>query len=530
MDDLYCSQNDLYNFVFFNNDDFPVEPETSDQYRGTPDRITKAGCLALAYESNRCKNVEIWNSWRRNFPSRIICQNPISYENNANFNNCDFEKNKAIDFSNFEFGNGVNFEGTKFGDRVSFENATFNDSSNFRNCNFGNITTFEGVKFSRAVYFCGSKFGEFLNFDRAEFHLSVAFNNVTFNSCTMFHNCKFKIADFQNSEFNGSVSFDNSSFSYLNFNGTRCKGHFRLGKGLIHNDAIFEGVIFENSANFSGRIFGGRTSFGKMSSISSNLGKNKEVITTEVSILDESTNFAYVPNFHGAQLNQDTLFEGAKFPPFCGKIEAIHAYRALKLAFSAHQATREEQFFFRNEMAEEALFSSVILSCEKGVFTFSRSWLKNIFKKKNTINKLNMLNLFRPPRIYYMAYNNFSGYGFSVARPAFLLIMFPLLVMNILSGFIAYSAGWQQWLPWSGIRWTFNWNEIYHFIQFCVSGALPMLDIKNEVLLKQLNILFGNVENISYILLSIISGFQKILAILGWFLIGLALRNNFKIK
>lgn len=79
-----------------------------DPENGTPDDISKAGCLALAEQG-----FEAWNAWRAIYPVRRIKNNyPKNIRNNADFSNVAIKGH--IEFSNFDFGDYANFYKTQF--------------------------------------------------------------------------------------------------------------------------------------------------------------------------------------------------------------------------------------------------------------------------------------------------------------------------------------------------------------------------------------------------------------------------------
>lgn len=197
-----------------------------------------------------------------------------------------------------------------------------------------------------------------------------------------------------------------------------------------------------------------------------------------------------VPKFFECKLHQNSSFAGAIFPPAQGTEDAARAYRVLKQAFSAQQATREEQRFFKLEMAEEVKA---------------------------------MEGLDDPRRWLYRAYELTSDYGFSVWRPIATLILLPALIAMLL--YLLCMSLKHPNLMTSALvddsQLTSAW------LQFTFANMAPLPD--SGVLRGLRTVLFGENTYAAVIALKL-ETLQKVLALAGYFLFGLALRNLFKMK
>ncbi|MGS5089948.1 pentapeptide repeat-containing protein [Hydrogenophaga sp. A37] len=192
--------------------------------------------------------------------------------------------------------------------------------------------------------------------------------------------------------------------------------------------------------------------------------------------------FGGAPEFHGCTLHQNISFDGAVFPLPNGSLDAARAYRTLKLAFAQQQATREEQRFFKLEMGEEA---------------------KAAEKHRD------------PRRWLYTVYREFSEFGFGVARPM------ALLVAALILAFLLYA--WQAGLV-PCVPSARNCRATGPLIQFAAAHALPGFEKLAEPASK---VLFGDQLGVWTVLTLLL---HKAVSILALFLIGLALRNLFKMK
>jgi len=251
----------------------------------------------------------------------------------------------------------------------------------------------------------------------------------------------------------------------------------------------FAGATFEGQVDFSGRTFTGATSFGCLAEIVKifNYTSDEQRVKKELP-KGQPVKFGKPPLFHGCKLHQDTTFDGADFPePSSDSREndiAARAYRTLKLALSQHQATHDEQRFFRLEMAEEAQRAP----------QYAR-------------------------RLLLRLYSFFSDYGFSVSRPFVWLWLIPLLVT------VQILANFTPCLPWQA-----KCQIRYDLLQFVLMQALPLpgLDKWSDSLRQ---CLFPTASGAwQGIMLTGILMLHKALSLLAVFLMGLALRNLFKMK
>lgn len=279
-------------------------------------------------------------------------------------------------------------------------------------------------------------------------------------------------------DFSGAIFFDSTVFFETAFENALFVGaDFR--REVFFDKAIFRGDVDFKGASFSGQVFAGAI-FHKDVDFSNCKFKSK--------ISFRNAHFlSSPPKFHGCELHQDTSFEGAVFPPATGDEDAASAYRTLKLAFSKQQAIREEQRFFRLEMEEETLRR-----------TGAERW-------------------------FFMAYKILSDYGFSVTRPMFFLLVVPFIWMitwyACLSLFELVPTGiFNRELPISTwLAQVSRWSLTSAF-------SIPGIDLARD--LRQS--LFGN--SVIATIALVLEMLQKILSLTGLFLIGLALRNLFKLK
>ena len=514
-----------------------------DPQNGTQDDISRAGCLALAKKSNEVGGKDnghvVWNAWRKSFPTT-----PNPSKNRVQFAGVNFStsenklNDQPISFAKFEFGDWAefkgsewdgftNFEGAKFGGNACFLSARFGSNANFscvvfgpkadfRSVAWGLSANFQGTYWMQDATFSGAQFGGLAMFNYALFEDGANFEGTEWHSLSHPKWLSYKsMTNFQGVVFVGQVSFQGARFDCdMNFSGASPKVHLgtltltkraQLATFIEDNDLStktfhridFSGAEFLGNVNFENRCFLSKTSFGCLDQeiALQSLERDQEgklisygEMRWRLSVYKslpkgKATTFAQVPEFHGCEFNQDTSFEGAKFPQPTGSEEAARAYRTLKLAFSKQQAIREEQRFFRLEMEEE---------------TLRETGLK---------------------RVLFKAYKFCSDYGFSVVRP---LVYGGVLVLALTALY-----GFLSWLGQCGVS-----LQACHFapqwLEFSLLQTLPLPGL--DKLVEDASKVFWPSGAWWGLALSVLVVFHKTISLAVLFLVGLAIRNLFKLK
>ncbi|WP_372659003.1 hypothetical protein, partial [Hydrogenophaga sp.] len=179
------------------------------------------------------------------------------------------------------------------------------------------------------------------------------------------------------------------------------------------------------------------------------------------------------------------------------------AYRTLKLAFAQQQATREEQRFFRLEMAEEALMALPL-----------RAWLTTWWQQRRRaqVQQVEML----PPRFLYLLYAGLSHFGFSIARPMWLFVLALLLAVVV----YGVQADLRLCSPFGADACRMTGP----LLQFGFAHALPGFEKLAD---PATHTLFPNGLGVWTVLTVLL---HKLVSVLALFLAGLGLRNLFKMK
>jgi hypothetical protein len=254
-------------------DGIPVRETIREIFRnpdnGTPDNISKAGCLALALKSNAVGRLEldqnggykskghlIWNAWRQRFPVNGNAESPI---NNADFSGSIFDP-CDIRFTGFDFGSyadfsdaqflilGVDFEGTRWGEKSSLRCARFDPSPNFKGAHWGNFADFrgasigsqarfEGAHWGAGANFCGMQCAEDANFRKARWGARAYFEGATWGDVADFRGAQWDYAaTFRNAVFGANARFDGAAW------GTNCD--FRFAK--FESDVYFRAASWDD--------------------------------------------------------------------------------------------------------------------------------------------------------------------------------------------------------------------------------------------------------------------------------------------
>lgn len=526
-----------------------------DAANGTPDNISKAGCLALARLSNdlgaqQGKGYVVWNAWREVFPVTVKNQAVFSgdardsylqrfrYQNVTDFTNVKTENglfliaqlNRQFTFDKFKFGSfarfdeseweGISFDFAQWGEGSTFFGTSFGQSPSFQYCYWGDKTRFDGASWGLKATFLGANWGHscsFIGASWASFPIFIFcswlhsadftdstigweanFSGAFFGKNCLFENVKFEAAICFNSWSLEEIPIEYKKFILNNKKYTVESGNFESIRDISFGGSSFSGV------DFSGRQFSGNINFGyPLKHSAQKRIKLKKDARGQIIFSDNPgsrglpdweyedlerrpiTTFSAPPVFHDCTIGQGFhIHEDIEFPqPSFNRRNAADAYRALKLAFSKQQAIREEQRFFKLEMEEETLR-------ETGL----KRWL-------------------------FKAYKRFSDYGFSITRPLKYGGL-GVLALTLVYGILSWLG--QCGLNMEGCRFAPEWLE-FSLLQ---TLPLPGLDKMSEAASKK----FWPDGAWWGLVLSIMVIIHKILSLAALFLIGLALRNLFKLK
>ena len=462
------------------------------------------------------EGLHVWNTWAEDNPGARV---DFSGEELKQIDFSGFVFPGVADFTNSWLHEEVSFEGTEFCDTAIFRNADFRFSADFRGATFKGEANFHGVKSRQFdAHFDGAKFEGHANFRGALFEEGAAnFNGSAFFEDAIFSEAKFqqdavfsgarfeKLAEFGKASFSGdaifhkatfndgparfnSVTFpqitffDNASFGKegADFSGTKFVGY-----------ATFDEAAFAGYANFQGAKFFGEAAFG--STEFSGLAAFNDAQFTTIAVFTDST-FESVPTFHGARLHQDTTFEAVTWPerPHEGQspYDAARAWAWLRVEMNRLHKHEDELSFFTRELNSRA------------------------YDTRNEPSAKRLLY-----RIYLAL-----GAGRSVAKPVGWLLG--------LNAFLFFPIYWYATWAIQG-RKLWSWDLPADVVSFTLGHALPFIGGSNPERPDLYHRLFAPADcgGIDVPLwMESVGALQEFTGVVLVFLIGLALRNRFRMK
>lgn len=399
------------------------------------------------------------------------------------FIGCDFGDNSPVSFAGYKFPNGsVIFSGNTFSGPVSFSEAKFGDTDVlFNDCKFGDDgLDFINVRFGQGnVHFSKSAFGKG----------EVIFNSVRFGSGDVIFsdiqfgggNVSFVHVDFGDGDvFFNKINFANSDVRFST-------SVFRGNIVSLTNITAGEGRYSFNSSTFRSRLF---------------IGEWKEA--DKIKKLDfQSAYFELPPVIKIGDIGCVPDFRETTFPGHFSAEKIAYTVRHTRLfrffckandEEDAERLCRLKKLATQNQERKRALK----LNADE---LRARRWFNSIKKtdKKPMITKW-WNGLLTLPRSLLDIFNSLlSDYGQSIFR--------PLLCLAILIAAPHYGVFW--------------WGEYGCTTGELIRHALPLLNLEGNSL--------GGVSNDScmppiHLLIP-----YKLSALLFTFLIGLGLRNRFRI-
>lgn len=253
--------------------------------------------------------------------------------------------------------------------------------------------------------------------------------------------------------------------------------------------AHFLGCWFAKGAVFRDRRFKGTVLFGKTQPGD---GRDlKEVgrilgIPTKRHHADKTV-FLGIPDFHGCKFHQDTSFVGTEFEVPPGN-DAARAFRTLKLAMEGLKSSHEEQMFFRLEM-----------EADRPDLPRGRQWIS---------------------RLYWAS----SNYGHSLLRPFMTLIGF-MVIFGATHGLLTNLYHVTDLSPSLS---EFDSERTWQWFRYVLINTFPVPGFDKVQMDLRIG-LFGQDGYLTTIA-TILEMLHKVISLGCVFLLGLALRNLFKMK
>jgi uncharacterized protein YjbI with pentapeptide repeats len=327
---------------------------------------------------------------------------------------------------------------------------------------------FSHTHFARTVYFEGFSFARDTNFSQAKFSSYAFFGAAAFSDAADFRSATFsKHVDLASATFSSDANFSSATFSgFAMFSEATFSGFASFRKATFSSDAHFRSATFYGGVYFSEATFSGSANF----------------INTKFTA---NTNFAdarferEVPDFRGATMHEATEWHGVTWPkPSRNKADAqdqVYAYERLKQEMERLKKYEDEQNFFRRELRAR----------RRLVWTLSGPWFLNF--------------------VYQVS----SDYGNSLVRP--LLWLFGVFAIGIgIFGRAPLYCGAPM--------------PIKLAAKLSFANIFVFLPDKREIMMtaKMVECLSNTTQAVSAV--------QSLLSVVLLFLLGLALRNRFRMR
>ncbi|MGA2056620.1 MAG: pentapeptide repeat-containing protein [Bradyrhizobium sp.] len=413
------------------------------------------------------KNRDFWNRWIDAAPH----DHQLRAEIEASFakRTKSFslpDKAETADFSRTKFDRAVDFGGFLFRRPVDFHHSTFSGTANFAGAHFEGNSNFSFATFSRQT-----------NFKQAQFNAAL----VDFNSATFSYGAEFQYASFVHCTFAytkfGEVNFGHAKFAVAFFGSAIFSAAAYFGSTKFEGDAaIFRSATFSSSVAFNSAKFSNEADFFDT--------KFSDKILFTNATFSGHTKFVnarfenYVPDFRGATIHQATEWHGATWPKPPAEEgdaqEQVYAYERLKQEMEQLKKHEDEQVFFRQELRARRGLTRLL----------SGRWLLNF------------------------AYQWSSRYGSSVGRPVlWLLLLFTAGAAIFARAPIHCGAP----MP---IRLA---------VKLSFANIFVFLPDKREIMTLDMVACLSDTTRA-------VSAIQSISGVALLFLLGLAIRNRFRMK
>ncbi len=396
-----------------------------------------------------------------------------------------------VDFSNTLIDKNVDFSG------FIFISSSFNDSKFLTGCYFSgavfiNSANFYGTIFKCRAYFNNSHFFDVAMFATSNFLNQADFVSVNFYSWSSFDKCIFskatdfkcsifsRITSFKNCIIDDGINFEENIFKEVNFSGARFLSVSLFISCNFSEDSKFNNTEFVGESKFKYNSFKGSVDYsnskfsGGASFSSSKFYKLVNFINVRFDGLTYfvETEFRTVPPvFYGATLHEGTIFRRISWPskPIEKDNASDHAkaYARLKQEMDRLKMHEEELMFFAKEM-----------ECRE----LAEGWFRGVI---------------------IASYGLGCSYGQSFIRPfIWLVTLFNAGAPALF--FLQPDLGWAKAVGLSAVN--------------CLAG----FGLGKELMGKTLESLGTGAL--------IVSGVQMVLGLVFLFLIGLGLRNRFRMK
>lgn len=342
---------------------------------------------------------------------------------------------------------------------------------------------------SRTLLFYRTEFKRIVQFNNVQFKKEVDFSSSQFKDMACFKNCDFhKLADFS------SCVFDSSSY----FNNSKFYDHAIFAGSKFNQDSYFKDAEFNSNANFNDVEFSYSRFFNSAFKDNAQFRNAKFLELADFA----NASFGKICNFEGAEFIHDVPefnFCEFKQPPYLSRMQIpelyptgsdtnTEKYRRLKsLAITSHDHEQELKFF-SYEM---------------------KSKMENAAHRQST-------RTYTPIRLYELT----SSFGRSIGRP--IVCLLGLWVVSLILHYVTLS-------PTTNCESDSAYSKEVAVMSYVSSHSFPLFLSDKRAKKATDDCLFGK-EQPPSLIIQFVGFFQSLLSTVFAFLIGLGIRNRFKIR
>lgn len=386
----------------------------------------------------------------------------------------DAGRKPSVDFSNVD-GGLPSFQDFLFPGDVSFLSAHVRSAAIFDNAKFLGAVVFEDATIDSRATFASAVFAGEANFKRVTFRTNASFDNATFSARSWFQSSSFQgVTRFQGATFTESTDFNLVKFERgARFSGATFCDEARFIETTFSSNARFYQTSFYQDSFFRGAKFDGR------------VNNFSEALFHRVPDF-RITSFLIAPNFHDAKFNYQTN-EAA---PWWRRVlrcaahsEDAARFRRLRQLAAEGKDHERELAFFAEELRAKRFYET------------TGFW----------------------PIALNVAYEWTSSFGRSISRP-----IFSLAILTALAWTAIAENGWTLGSE--------HEEKLGASIVLATTNGLLLLGADKWQLRQQaLELAYGNTTSSFSMLGSTLAYMQSAISLALIFLMGLALRNRFRI-
>lgn len=262
---------------------------------------------------------------------------------------------RRANFRGAHFLGNADFDGTIVSGDADFTNATFLQDAYFTNATFLQNANFTNATFSGEAHFDCTKVSGAANFTTATFLWEADFGDAVVSGNAVFVRVTFsRYAYFSGATFSAYADFSEAKFSMgAIFSNAIFSGHAYFSSAVFSGYADFTSATFLQNADFTSTTFSGDADFSR-----AKFHRDAFFINTEFKSptnFEDSRFLKSPPRFHGAKLHEGTVWRGVKpwprVPADPTKVGPfIDAYERLKLEMDRLKKHEDELMFFAEEL------------------------------------------------------------------------------------------------------------------------------------------------------------------------------------